>query len=111
MTLYALLGSGIGSGQAIALAARLSAWHDAMVVHERRIRTGEVCDEDCPHAEAGNLWVEAVAAFGPRAQELTFLRSRAGVRRSAVAAPRAGTGPAAARAKRSARADETVAPA
>ena len=82
MNHYALIGSGVGSGQAIALAARLAAWHDAMVVHERRIHLGEVCDEDCPHAEAAALWAEAVATFGPRAQELAFLRARGGVRRS-----------------------------
>ena len=51
-----------------------------MVVHERRLRAGrggEVCDEDCPHVEARALWPEALQAFGPRAHELTFLRSRA----------------------------------
>ena len=78
MNLYASLGS-ILAGDSSSLCARLTAWHDAMVAHERRLRTtGEdVCDEDCPHVEARSLWAEARAAFGERARELTFLRSRA----------------------------------
>ena len=55
-------------------------WHDAMVAHERQLRaarTGDVCDDECPHVEARTLWAEAVAAFGERAYELPFLRSRA----------------------------------
>lgn len=80
MNPYVMLGSGFGTNEATALSARLSAWHDAMVAHERRLRTGRTgdsCDDECPHAEARALWSEAVAAFGPRAFELTFLRSRA----------------------------------
>lgn len=72
--------SGSGLDEAGALGARLSAWHDAMVAHERRLRsaaTSDVCDDECPHAEARALWPEAVDTFGARAQELTFLRSRA----------------------------------
>jgi hypothetical protein len=64
----------------MSLSARLAAWHDAMVAHERRLRggqTGDRCDDECPHAEAQALWREAMDAFGPRAHELTFLRSRA----------------------------------
>jgi hypothetical protein len=38
-----------------------------------------VCDEECPHAEARTLWVEAREVFGDRARQLTFLRSRAAV--------------------------------
>lgn len=69
--------------------ARLTAWHDAMVAHERRLRashTGERCDEECPHAEARLLWSEARATFGPGASTLVFLRSRAtnGSRRPTV---------------------------
>jgi hypothetical protein len=62
------------------LCARLTAWHDAMVAHERRLRsrvTAETCDDECPHAEAPALWAEALAVFGEKAEELTFLRSRA----------------------------------
>lgn len=78
MTLYVRLSSGIGTIEASTLASRLSVWHDAMVAHERRLRSGhagEVCTEDCPHAEAGLLWSDAVATFGDRALELTFLRT------------------------------------
>ena len=80
MNLYTIVGSGIGTPEATALGTRLAAWHDAMVTHERKIcagRTGEECDEECAHAEARALWVEAVETFGDRAQELTFLRTRA----------------------------------
>ncbi len=87
MNLYTILSSGLGTHEATALSARLSAWHDAMVAHERRLRAGttsDACDDECPHADARGLWSEAVAAFGPRSQQLTFLRSRAqDTRRSA----------------------------
>jgi hypothetical protein len=81
MNLYSMVGSGNGTPEASALSARLATWHDAMVAHERKIRAGreEVCDEECPHAEARTLWVEAREVFGDRAQQLTFLRSRAAV--------------------------------
>jgi hypothetical protein len=65
---------------AASLFIRLTAWHDAMVAHERRLRTGrtiDACDDDCPHVEARALWTEALATLGPRASELTYLRSRA----------------------------------
>jgi hypothetical protein len=80
MNPYAMLGSGLGTNEAASLSARLSAWHDAMVAHERRLRTGRTndrCDDECPHAVARALWSEAVATFGTRAYELTFQRSRA----------------------------------
>ena len=80
MNPYLMLGSGLGTNEATSLSARLSAWHDAMVAHERRLRAGrthDLCDDECPHAEARALWSEAVATFGARAHELTFLRSRA----------------------------------
>jgi hypothetical protein len=91
MNPYALLVPEIGADEARALSTRLSAWHDAMVAHERRLRSGSTsdrCDDECPHAEARALWPEAVAAFGPRARELAFLRSRARgpVRRADAAA-------------------------
>jgi hypothetical protein len=62
------------------LGERLAAWHDAMVAHERRLRTArtaDACDDECAHVEARILWAEAVAMFGDRATELRFLRSRA----------------------------------
>ena len=80
MSPYAFLGSSVGTAEAASLCVRLTAWHDAMVAHERRLRTGrttDACDDDCPHAEARTLWTEALATLGPRASELTFLRSRA----------------------------------
>lgn len=80
MNLYTMVGSRIGTSEATALSARLAIWHDAMVTHERKIRVGRpsaVCDEECAHAEARTLWIEALDVFGDRAQELTFLRSRA----------------------------------
>jgi hypothetical protein len=86
MTPYAVLGSRIGTNDASSLGARLSAWHDAMVAHERRLRAGatrDTCDEECPHAEARALWSEALETLGPRAKELTFLRASAQARRPA----------------------------
>ena len=80
VNLYTLLGYGVGTSEAAALSKRLATWHDAMVSHERRVRGGharDVCDEDCPHAEAPELWAKAVTTFGDRADELSFLRSRA----------------------------------
>ena len=80
MNPYAMLASGSSTSTSSALAARLAAWHDAMVAHERRLwtgRTGDLCDDECPHVEARTLWAEALAAFGERAHELSFLRSRA----------------------------------
>ena len=80
MNPYAILSSRLGTNEAKDLSTRLSAWHDAMVAHERRLRAGttsDACDEECPHAEARALWSEAVARFGARAHEPTFLRSRA----------------------------------
>ena len=80
MNPYVLLGTKIGTADALSLSARLSIWHDAMVAHERRLRTGrtrDACDDECPHAQATVLWSEAVATFGSRAHDLRFLRSRA----------------------------------
>lgn len=80
MNPYVRAGSGIGTNHAASLTARLAAWHDAAVTHERRLRSersGEVCHDECPHAEASVLWSEAISTFGARAAELRFLRSRA----------------------------------
>ena len=77
---YAIATLGTDSMSAISLRARLEAWHDAMVTHERRLRIDPIadrCDDDCPHAEAPALWREAAAMLGSRSSELTFLRSRA----------------------------------
>jgi hypothetical protein len=67
-----------GTTEAVSLAARLAAWHDAMVAHERRLRAdaaADRCDDECPHVEARALWAEALSTFGAEAHELTFLRS------------------------------------
>jgi hypothetical protein len=80
MNQYTILSSGMSTHEAVALSARLSAWHDAMVMHERRLRlgaSGAACHDECPHAEARGLWAEALVMFGARAEGLTFLRSRA----------------------------------
>jgi hypothetical protein len=79
MNLYTMVGSGNGTAEATSLSASLSTWHDAMVAHERKIRAGreEACHDECPHAGARALWVEALEIFGDRALDLTFLRSRA----------------------------------
>jgi hypothetical protein len=93
MNPYMRLGTGIATPAAVSLSARLAAWHDAMVAHERSLRSwraGGACDDECPHAEARSLWAEALATFGARAHELEFLRSRAtstsreGAARSAI---------------------------
>jgi hypothetical protein len=80
MNPYAMLASGIGTTEATSLSTRLAAWHDAMVTHERRLRSGRrhpACSDECPHVEAQTLWAEALETFGARADELVFLRSRA----------------------------------
>ena len=85
MNVYAMVGSSCGTRDALALSIRLSAWHDAMVAHERLLRvspTRDICGDECPHAEAAGLWSEALATLGERAGELTFLQARA------MAAPR-----------------------
>src|SRR5687767_10241514 len=80
MNPYLLIGSARGTAEAASLSQRLAAWHDAMVAHERRVRAGRVgdeCDDDCAHGQARALWSEALATFGDRAHDLSFLRSRA----------------------------------
>lgn len=80
MNPYAIADLASGSAATASLRARLEAWHDAMVTHERRLRAdpaADPCDDDCPHGEAPRLWREAAALLGPLATQLTFLRSRA----------------------------------
>lgn len=80
MNPYAIADLASGTADAASLRARLQAWHDAMVTHERRLRVDPAagpCDDECPHAEATALWREVAALLGSRASELTFLRSRA----------------------------------
>jgi len=77
---YVSLSLRVGTVEAASLSARLSAWHDAMVAHERRLRdtaAKDACHDECPHVEARHLWSEALAVFGDGAHMLAFLRSRA----------------------------------
>jgi hypothetical protein len=75
MNVYKLLGSRVGTVEALDLGERLSRWHDAMVMHARRSGAGPGpdCDEDCPHSEARSLWLAAVDVFGDLALDLRFL--------------------------------------
>ena len=78
MKFYTFLASRIGSPEAQALSARLSAWHDAMVAHERRLAgrsNADACDDNCPHEDARLLWTEAREVFGDIAPECEFLQS------------------------------------
>jgi hypothetical protein len=80
MNPYAIADLASSAADAASLRARLQAWHDSMVTHERRLRAdpaADPCDDECPHVEAAALWREAAALLGARASELTFLRSRA----------------------------------
>lgn len=79
MSPYAIAELGSETAEAVSLRARLVAWHDAMVTHERRLRSTPAarCGDECPHIQAGALWAEASAILGSRANELQFLRSRA----------------------------------
>jgi len=78
-SLYRSLANAVGTREALELARRLAAWHDAMVVHQRRAGSvrGPLCDDDCPHTDAEVLWSEALDAYGDRAHELRFLRTHA----------------------------------
>lgn len=80
---YLLIGARLGVPGTEPLLRRLADWHDAMVAHERA-RRYESCDDECPHAQARQLWTEAVKKFGRRAHELAFLRSRASQLRKAA---------------------------
>jgi hypothetical protein len=77
MNLYRSLGAEVGTLEALDLARRLAAWHDAMVLHNRRAggTRGDFCEHDCPHVNAQMLWIEALDVFGHRAHELGFLRT------------------------------------
>ena len=81
MSPYAIVSSNAPSAEAASLVERLTSWHDRMVAHERQLRTAGTsgpCDDECPHVEAGMLWTEVTSVIDPPANELAFLRSRAG---------------------------------
>lgn len=77
MSVYRSIATGVGTREALELAHRLAAWHDAMVMHRRRAGDGvnPWCDVDCPHDQAESLWLEALEVYGERAYEFAFLRS------------------------------------
>ncbi len=50
MNPYMVLSSDLGTDEAMSLSAKLSAWHDATVTHERRLRT--VSRADACHDES-----------------------------------------------------------
>ena len=77
VSLYRTVATAVGTRDALDLANRLAAWHDAMVMHRRRAgeAAGPACDRDCPHDQAESLWLEAVHVYGDRAHEFAFLRS------------------------------------
>jgi hypothetical protein len=79
MNPYRSLGNALGTRAALDLAERLSAWHDSMVMHQRRagVSRGRACAADCPHVQAPQLWAEALDLYGPRAHGLGFLRTHA----------------------------------
>jgi hypothetical protein len=75
--MYRLVATAVGTPEALDLAPRLAAWHDAMVMHRRRMgdAAGPSCGIDCPHEQAASLWLEAVDVYGERARALAFLRT------------------------------------
>jgi hypothetical protein len=77
MSLYHSIANAIGTRDALDLAHRLAAWHNAMVIHRRAAgdAAGPSCAFDCPHEQAAELWLEAVEIFGDRAHECAFLRT------------------------------------
>jgi len=78
MNLYTSIGNTVGTREGIDLAHRLAAWHDAMVVQQRRVPShGPQCPSDCPHFDAESLWIEAQELYGERASELRFLQTHA----------------------------------
>jgi len=80
MRVYQAVAAAVGTREALELARRLTLWHDAMVIHRRH--TGDEaspsCEVDCPHEQAESLWLDAVDAYGERAQEFAFLRTFGG---------------------------------
>jgi len=83
MNPYALIGATLGIAGTEPLLRRLAEWHDAMVAHERAALY-EPCDDECPHAQARQLWAAATAMLGRDARQLSFLRSRATLLRKAA---------------------------
>jgi hypothetical protein len=80
LDVYRQVANRVGTNDAMALAAELRAWHDAMVSHQRTLaRLGfarHACAnwDDCAHGLARDLWKQALDVLGPHADELSFLR-------------------------------------
>ena len=58
----------------------LTAWHDEMVQHRRlvsQVGAEQACSDTCPHQTGRQLWREARALLGAKADSLTFLRDSA----------------------------------
>jgi hypothetical protein len=85
---YQAIAHRVGTIDALELGRRLSSWHDRMVAHERLARSRQTCDETCPHAQAIELWRDAVQILGDGAERLTFLKTTA----TEAAMPAAGPG-------------------
>ena len=80
MNSYDLLAARVDTPEAQSLAERLTAWHDATVMHRRRAylaRSADPCSADCPCQKASYYWSEARRVFGVVAADLTFLRALA----------------------------------
>ncbi|MGE0464393.1 MAG: hypothetical protein AB7Q16_23745 [Vicinamibacterales bacterium] len=84
---YRHLANRVGTNDALSLAHDLSRWHDQMVRHERTIKalgfSGCDGEDDCPHAQARELWRQAQDVFGSEAEALAYLSASAAVPLSA----------------------------
>jgi hypothetical protein len=81
MHVYQSIAVGVGTRAAFELAPRLAAWHDAMVMHQRRLAIAREspCAPDCPHHQARSLWLEALETYGDDAHQLGFLQNHGAV--------------------------------
>src|SRR5687768_12934689 len=85
MNPYGIAELGTDTADAVSLRARLMAWHDAMVTHERRLRsdpTADFCGDECPRV---SLWLpgDPRSAVARRPQLVgDLLGGRQGVERS-----------------------------
>jgi hypothetical protein len=80
LDVYRRVAHRVGGNESLALAQELSAWHDAMVSHQRTLaRLGLPADactqlDECAHGLARELWRQAREILGEHANDLTFLR-------------------------------------
>ena len=68
MSLYRSVSTAVGMRETLELAQLLAVWHDAMVMHRRRAgdEARSSSDIDCPHEQAGSMWLEALEVYGER---------------------------------------------